>query len=135
MDTTITILALLGAGTTAVATTAGAYAAFLTLTGGRQKLKWDRLLSYGVLTPTLWIGMTAITTTIGIALGLLPNSSSSALTGSLLSLLPSSWLAHSVLTDIDAASSVSVSLGGKTSPKSPPPPRKRTRSHHSHHHH
>lgn len=117
-----TVLELVGAVATASLGAATGYAAFLAISGRRQKITWDRLGGFGMLAPTLWVGMTAMTALAGAYNGLLPNSIAAGIYAGLVCLLPASWLAHSVIEDIDLANSVSPSR--ETSRKSIPAPKK-----------
>ena len=125
------VLELVGAYAATSLAFASSYAAYLTTAGRRTKLKWDTLLSFGILTPTIWIGMSALTGLIGAYWGLLPPNLSAMFYAAAACVIPASALSASVVDE--AAAPPQVSPSRETSRKSisapkrpssnPPPPR------------
>ena len=126
------VLELAGAYAAAsIAFTAG-YTTYLTISGRRQKIKWDHLAAFGLLSPILWIGITVILALTGAYWGLLPANLSALAYGGLASLIPSIALAASVIADFESAMSPvlpsrETSRNSSSAPKrpssNPPPPR------------
>ena len=114
MDAAIIIAELAGAYAAATITFGAGYAAYLAATNKRSKLKWDSLLGFGILTPLLWIGMTALTGCAGAYAGLLPPDLSALFYAAAICFFPATSLAASVINDADAA-------------PPPPPPQQKSR--------
>jgi len=128
------VLELVGAYAAAsIAFTAG-YATYLAISGRRQKIKWDHLAAFGLLSPVLWIGITTLLTLTGAYWGLLPTNLSALAYGAIAALIPTSALAASVIGDFEStmapvSPSRETSRNSSSAPKrpssNPPPPRHR----------
>jgi hypothetical protein len=124
------VLELVGAYAATSLAFASGYAAYLTTTGRRTNLKWENILSFGILTPTIWAGMSALTGLLGAYWGLLPPNLSVLAYAAAASLIPASALSASVIDDINTPSpspSRETSRKSISAPKrpssNPPPPR------------
>lgn len=124
------VLELVGAYAATSLAFASGYAAYLTTTGRRTNLKWENILSFGILTPTIWAGMSALTGLLGAYWGLLPPNLSALAYAAAASLIPASALSASVIDDINTpppSPSRETSRKSISAPKrpssNPPPPR------------
>ena len=117
------VLELVGAYAATSLAFASGYAAYLTTTGRRTNLKWENILSFGILTPTIWIGMSALTGLIGAYWGLLPPNLSAMFYAAAACAIPASALSASVIDDIDTPPP-SPSPSRETSRKSIPAPKR-----------
>lgn len=78
---------------------AAGYAGYLIARGRRNELTAERLLSFGLATPAVWIGMSANFAMIGFCLDIASNLSMMIVHSGLVCLLPSIALVHSVIED------------------------------------
>lgn len=117
------VLELVGAYAATSLAFASGYAAYLTTTGRRTNLKWENILSFGILTPTIWAGMSALTGLLGAYWGLLPPNLSALAYAAAASLIPASALSASVIDDINTPPP-SPSPSRETSRKSIPAPKR-----------
>jgi hypothetical protein len=93
-------LELVGAYCVTAFVSTGIYTTYLLSTRRRQKIKSDRLLAFGILSPVLWLGMTAISFLLGATYNILPGDWTTAATyAALLCYLPALALSHSVIED------------------------------------
>jgi len=95
----LSILKVVGvAGAMSLVFTVG-YTGYLSLTRQQEKITTSQLLSFGLATPAVWIGMSVNFAMLGLYLGFFPNSSIIVLYSGLTCLLPSTFLVHSVIED------------------------------------
>jgi len=118
-------LELAGAYAAASITFTAGYTAYLATSGRRQKIKWDHLTAFGLLSPIIWIGMTTLLALTGAYWGLLPANLSALAYGGLTALIPATTLAASVIADFESAMSP-VSPSRETSRNSSSAPKKPT---------
>jgi hypothetical protein len=115
MDAAIIVAELAAAYAAATITFGAGYAACLAAANKRSKLKWNHLFGFGLLTPVLWISMSALTGLAGAYCDALPPNLSALLYAAIICAIPSAILSASVIDDIKA-------------PRPPPPPKKTTKS-------
>jgi hypothetical protein len=110
MDAAIIVAELAAAYAAATITFGAGYAACLAAANKRSKLKWNHLFGFGLLTPVLWISMSALTGLAGAYCDALPPNLSALLYAAIICAIPSAILSASVIDDIKA-------------PRPPPPPK------------